>query len=132
MIRPMSFLFLFCFALGCGPGSTRPETKRISWVQLVNDYRDFPDTASKAYRDRSVQIHIAKGTYRTGPGLVETYFGLPNTPGAIVFECEPPKDDKDNLLVTGTCRGIVRDGIERANGILWFVRVSDCSVTVLR
>ncbi len=127
------FMMIALLFVGCGPTMPTQSVKpaRVAAAQLVNDYRDFPATTDKTYRNRAVQIHLPAKSYRIAPGRVETFHGLPGTPGAIVFECEPPKDTESGLLITGICRGQVHDGIERANGISWFVRVESCNVTLL-
>lgn len=133
MIRLAWFGIVGFALLGCSPTPPKPATPaRVSWVQIVHDYRDFPDRADAAYRGREVQVHLPATDYRVLPGRVEAFFALPGKPGALVFECSPPTGPRPTLLISGTCKGMVRDGIERANGIQFFVLVTDCRLTETR
>lgn len=125
-------LSVLCFVLGCGPSKElAPLAKQVGWNTLVNEYRDHREAADREYLNQPIQVYLPARTYKLGKDRIEARFGLPGMPGALVFECHPPVTDRFPLLVTGICRGTVRDGIERANGIDWFIRIEGCSVTVL-
>lgn len=132
MTRSLS-VFVLCLILGCGPATpTHRTAKQVGWVALVHEYRDNPKQADAEYFGQTIQVYLPAMSYRTLQGRVETYHGLGNTPGALIFECKnAPEDNKAALLVTGRCTGCVRDGIERANRVKFAIVVSDAQITIL-
>lgn len=136
MIRPLSLSLVaaVCLALGCGPGTpskpTPPEVSVVALESLAAVYRRNP--ADRTYKDRVVQVHLDAQAYRISPGRIDAYRINTGQPGAIVFEVAfTPADNRSPLVVTGTVRGIVRDGIVREPGVDYYVRVEGCTVTVL-
>jgi hypothetical protein len=132
-IRPLCVAVL-CLVLGCGPTTqTHRPAKQVGWVSLVHEYRDNPKNADAEYLDQTIQIYLPALAYRVEPTHISAYHGLDNTPGALLFECEEPlpSNNKAALLVTGRCLGCTRDGIERANKVVFFIRIADTHITVL-
>lgn len=132
--RGMSLLLMMSlFAVGCGPAeqTRRDRAKQVGWVELVNQYRDSRDDADREYLDKPVQVYLPRMSYRADQGRIETYFGMPHRPACLVFRVRHDVSGRSACLVTGTCRGTVYDGVERANGIRWYVLVEDCVVTEL-
>lgn len=133
-IRP-AFVAVLCLALGCGPGSPTkppgpPEINRITVDQLCATFRlNFND---RTFRDQFVQVHIGAKDYRVTPTRIEAHFVNPGAPACLYFECPfPPPDESAAIVITGICRGCVRDGLHREPGVDYYVRVENCSVTIL-
>lgn len=118
--------------LGCNPAAPPQQSPRqVGWSALVSEFRDNP-TADADYRDRRISVFLPSGAYQSVPHGIEAYHAVPGVGGVLVFECDPPPGDNSwPLLVTGTCRGRIIDGIERANRINWWIRVDSCLVAVL-
>jgi hypothetical protein len=134
MSRLPLFLSIALLMIGCGPTEPTRRYMQVGWVDLVHTYRDRPTEADRLYRGHYVQVYLPAQSYQIMPDKqIASYFGINGLPGALVFECliDPPPDNKCALLVSGICRGQTRDGIERANGITWFVRIDLCRYTQL-
>lgn len=119
------------FGPGCGAGSpTKPDDPSlVSPDRLARVYRDNP--ADRTYTNRTVQCYLPAKSYRVLPGRLEAHIVNPGRPGCVVFETAfVPPDNSTPLVVTGTCRGIIRDGAVREPGVDFFVRVESCAVTV--
>lgn len=125
-------MIVVSLSLGCGPASpTRPIVKQVGWVELVNYYRDSRTDAEQTYGGKQVQVYLPRKSFRVHHDRIEAYLGMTDRPGCLVFEVKSGTSGGSAVLVTGICRGVVHDGIERANGINWFVRVESCVVTEL-
>lgn len=132
MIRPLMMFAVAGIALGCGTSApTGKPARQVGWTALVDEYRADPAAADRNYRNNAIQVYLPAKSYRVEPGRISAYFGLPGTPGALVFDCTPPETNSAPLLVSGLCRGRTNDGVERANKTLFYVRVEYCTVTVL-
>lgn len=132
MLRFFAMIAVSVVALGCGSSvPTRKAAKQVGWVELVGHYRDDRAGADREYLRQTVSVYLPRKSFRADRNRIEAFFGLPNTPGALVFECRNPAPDHGPILVTGICRGIIIDGIERANGVRWFVLMENCTVTEL-
>lgn len=90
----------------------------------------------RIYDGRMVQVLLAANapnavnpTYRVSPGRIDAH--LCGIYGTVRFDCPfAPQTNASALIVTGLCRGIVKDGIERCNNTrhVWYVHVENCSV----
>lgn len=133
MVRTLAVGFL-TMLIGCGPSEpTSRRVTQVGWAALVNEYRDRPQEADAMFRGKTIQVYLPRKSFRVvDERKFEAYFGVADSPGAIVFEHGGDVfDARSAILVTGTCRGIVRDGIERTNRVAWYVRVDQCVVTEL-
>lgn len=133
MIRTFA-VGVLAMIVGCGPSEpTQRRITQVGWASLVNEYRDNPRDADERYRNKVIQVYLPRKSFCIADERrIEAYFGVPGSPGAIVFEHGGDVfDARLAILVTGTCRGIVRDGVERTNRVTWFVRVDQCVVTEL-
>lgn len=130
----MKRAFLFCLVaavcLGCGNGTptTRAaEPTLISPAHLVRVYRDNPK--DRTFTDRLIQCHLDPRTYRLGSGRIEAHYVNDGKPGAMVFEVAVTlAENTSHLVITGTCRGPVKDGIVREPGVDYYIRVEGCTV----
>lgn len=124
-----SIPFVFCFALGCGPSATTTSDEpvppvAISLTDLVEAYRFQPDVADSAYTGRRVRVSLS--TYRVLPDGIGVEWGKPESPPIVLFRCEPPRKTQP-IIVTGVCRGRVKDDRPRAAAVRWYLLVDQCS-----
>lgn len=124
-----------CFPIssGCGPGSPTPYAppsyQQVSIGELAATYRANP--ADRIYIGVGIKCRLPPRSYRLVGTLIEAHFANPGRPGEVAFLCPaPPADDSKELVISGVCRGIVRDGIVREPGVDYYVLVDSCSVTV--
>jgi len=123
-----------CFAVGCGSGTpTDTISKEVSVVSIENLVGAYvPNRVDRTFTNRRVQVAIEPKTYRIVPGRIEAFRTNDWSPFTVYFEAEyMPPTNEFRLVVTGTCRGIVKDGQFRQPGCDYFIRVESCSVTVL-
>ena len=99
-------------------------------ANLVDAY--IGNRNDKTFTNVRVQIIIEPRTYRIVPGRIEAYRVNDWSPFTVYFEAEylPPTNDV-RLVVTGTCRGTVKDGQFRQTGCDYYIRVAECGVTIL-
>ena len=131
MIRPFLFATVGLVLLGCGPGSpTRArEISDVLASELAAVYRQ--SWKDSTYLDCRVRVRIEANQYKLVGDRIETHFVTDGKPGCVYFFCDSlPQNASRQLIVTGTCRGIVRDGIIREPGVDYYVKVDGCSVIV--
>lgn len=120
--------------LGCGPSKPAqpPRVHRVSLSELVRSYRTFP--SERRYTGVTIQVYVpADSTRKIHSDRVEAFKILETRPGVVLFRTPgDPLDPEADLVITGLCRGTVRDGVQRSGGIDWYVLVEDCVVTQVR
>lgn len=123
-----------CLCLGCGPTkpTAPPRVHRVSLSELVRAYRTFP--SERRYTGLTIQVHVpADPTRKVHSDRVEAFKILETRPGGVVFlTAGGPLSPEADLVITGVCRGQVRDGVQRSGGIDWYVLVEDCVVTQVK
>jgi hypothetical protein len=119
------------FVLSCGPADQSiREMSRVTPSGLVAYYRDSPH--GRAYHGQRVQVRLDPLSYTVDGRDVLYYTGLPAAPPVIVFRCVDPVDAepaKHTLVVTGVCRGALRDGIRKADRVSFVIHCDECAVT---
>ena len=102
----------------------------MSLAELVRSYRTAP--AERRYDGLTVQVHLPSGTWTHTHDRIEAHRLFEHRQACVHLVCDARHLDPVNgLVVTGVCRGIVRDGESRGSGIDWFVVVDECKVTEL-
>jgi len=122
-----------CLFFGCGPSNPTKSirTHRVSLSELVRAYRTYP--SERRYDGRVVQVFVpADPSRRFERGYVDAFRIMAERQGVVRFAASTERlDPTAHLVVTGTCRGLIRDGVQRSGGIDWYVLVEDCNVTQL-
>lgn len=96
-------------------------------MSLVRTYRDSRQLADDTWLNRPVRCTVPAGTYTVTDRTLCYQTGMANTAPCIVFEFDTPPPTTGDIVIVGTCRGIIRDGHRRGQGVDFCVRVSDCS-----
>ena len=126
-----SFLFgIVCFVLGCGPGSPTLSNRvhPVGPAQLVSLYRR--NLNDRTFTGYLIQCQLDAGSYKVNGNRIECLQMSDDLRACIVFECSATPPDDVRLIVTGRCRGAVRDGVQRTATVDFCVQVDDCSVMV--
>lgn len=129
MIRKLPFLV--SFLLSCGPATPTANTvSQVSAAALVAYHRDNP--RGNAYTGHRIQVRLEPRTFAVEGDSVHYFTGLPGSPPVVVFRCIDRLDadpERHWLIITGICRGPVRDGIRKADRIAFTIHVDECHVT---
>lgn len=124
---------LNCLATGCGrtepTHQVEPRVHRVSVGELVRVYRNFPN--SHRYTGLTIQVYVPVDPSRKfEKGYVDAFKVLESRQGCIRFKTQTELlDPKADLVITGLCKGMVRDGVYRSPGVDWYIMVEDCKVT---
>lgn len=136
--RSLLVLILSLCSAGCGekPASPVPApvpAKTVYDVSAGAILRDH-DTAS-GFAGHSVRVRLDTNEYTTDGREVRVWAGIRSVPPALVFKLNGPPAGAAALsgpiVVTGVCRGPVRDGVWRAPRIDFCVYVDDATATVI-
>lgn len=125
-------LLVLSLGIGCGEPKQQVETSAsrqihtLKWQALIRNHQ----TAS-AYINQRVQIQLDPTEYRVSGLEVRVFANEPlMVPPAIIFKCRSKPPTGVKLVITGTCKAPIRDGVWRSRYVDFYVEVEDCTVTV--
>jgi len=130
--RSLMTVLVSLACLGCGPGrpTGSPRIHRVSLSELVRAYRT--SGSERRYDGLTIQVHVPSGGWVRHDDRVEAHRIFEHRPYCVHLRCDARRlDPSSGLVVTGVCRGVVRDGEARGSGIDWYLVVDECRVTEL-
>lgn len=130
MLR-LAAVLVVCLCAACGPTDPRKQTPTpVSPSALVDHYRDDPWSAENSRTNRRVVMTLSAHSYSVSTDAVGWLTGAPGSPPAVVFSGVVLPDSLKAVEITGTCRGIVRDGRRRGFNVDFYVLVVDCEFRI--
>ena len=132
-MRYTPFLLLVLLIPSCDSSSPTtappkaPHVYDVGWTVLVRDF----ETAN-SYTGQRVRIRLDRGDYRIEAGEVRVYAADNGAPAILVLQGIDtiPLKSRPAVIVTGTCRGPVRDGLWRNRSADYCVTLTDCTAVL--
>lgn len=124
MIR-LFFLWCGCvLCLSCGPKPTTAPTitHDVAWQALVRDH-----TTASAYQNHRIRVQLDAAEYEHADGEVRVWAGARTMPPVLVFKLAGKLEQPAPIVIVGTVRHIIRDGVWRSPRTDFCVTVEGCT-----